>query len=74
MTDARRCKRNNWIIGDRLESTVDNGFSRSTSRIEITAIGRECVLAVETWRNGRDILNPVEMLWCLGDRKWRRVG
>ena len=73
MTDAARCKRNNWRVGDLLESTVDNGFSRSTSRIEITAIGRRCVLAVEFWRNGNAV-QGVEIQWHLSDRKWRRVG
>ncbi len=73
MTDAARCRKNKWIVGDVLESTVDIGFRLWTFRIEITAIGRECVLAVEVWRDGKDV-KGAEMQWHLGDRRWRRVG
>lgn len=83
---ASRCRANEWKAGDELEGTeswpaVDpHSAGSSTSRILLTAIGEEHVLAREVWRDGHPISehrhgwsSGQEELWDLRDREWRRV-
>ena len=79
-SDADRCRANGWVVGTVIEGreTYING-SWSESRIRITAIGEEGVLAREVAR--RSSLQPVwglisapEASWTLAHRDWRAVG
>lgn len=59
MIDADVARANGWTVGTRLVG--DEGYGPST--IEITAVGRDHVLAV--WNGER------ESLTCLTAREWR---
>ena len=69
MNDVQKCKRNGWKVGTRLVG--DEGYGPIV--IEITAIGRERILAIEISHNGEPYPDLVEMDWTLSKRKWRKV-
>src|SRR6266852_611278 len=69
MNDVQKCKRNGWKPGTRLVG--DEGWGPTV--IEITAIGRERILAVEISHNGEPDADGLEDDWTLELRKWRRV-
>lgn len=71
MTAAEKCLKNGWKVGTRLSGREDDDITT----IEITAIGREQVLAVaisvtpgEWWEGGGR-----EESWDLDFRRWRKV-
>lgn len=69
VTDADKCRRNGWTVGDRLIGVDGQG----TDVIEITAIGRENVLAVPISGPAADARRS-ESLWSLRYRDWRKAG
>jgi len=66
VTDAEICRTNGWKVGDVLEGV--NAFD-DLKRIQITAIGRKHILAVQDWLG-----IEIESTWSLGCRFWRKVG
>jgi hypothetical protein len=77
MTSAELCRRNGWAAGDVLEGTESgNGWS-CTSRILITAVGEDAVLAREIASRKGDgpweETGRTESGWSLRFRDWRRV-
>lgn len=69
MTSAEYCRRNGFDVGTRLVGNEGHG----PTIIEITAIGKEMVLAKTISHNG--VLDPNEsegswVFWC---REWSRV-
>ena len=67
-TDAGRCRANGWQAGDTLEGDEGDG----PTRILITAIGEEHILARETWHDGKPV-DGAETNWTLRYRDWRKV-
>ena len=61
------CRMNGWGPGTRLVG--DEGAGPEV--IELTAVGRECVLAVSVARNGKPVRNYSEGTWSLSCRDWR---
>lgn len=69
MSDAEKCRKNGWRVGDRLVG--DEGYGPTV--IELTAIGRDGILAVQLSHNGDKSQHEREGHWTLSNRKWRRV-
>lgn len=69
MNDAARCRKNGWVAGTRLVGTDADG----PTVIEITAVGRETVLAVAISEDGKPCKDEHEYSWMLDQRKWRKV-
>jgi hypothetical protein len=72
MNDAQRCRRNGWKVGDVLQDTDGR-------RIRLTAIGEECVLAVQILRIWEESWEEWcgkgwETGWALDVVRWRRIG
>jgi len=67
-TDADRCHANGWQVGDVLEGDEGHG----PTRILITAIGDERILARETRHNGKPV-DGAETNWTLRYRDWRKI-
>ncbi len=66
---ARICRKRGWEVGTRLVG--DEGYGPTV--IEITALGRENMLAVALSHKGEP--QPArEALWTLGSRDWQPVG
>lgn len=68
MTAAAKCRRNGWVVGTRLEGKQ----FEETIVIEITAIGRQSILARVVTTNGVPDWTP-DSEWDLDMRRWRRV-
>jgi hypothetical protein len=68
ISDAAQCRKNGWKAGARLVG--DEGYGPTV--IEITAVGRESILAVKISHNGEPA-DESEGNWTLRCRKWRRV-
>lgn len=68
LSSAERCRRNGWTAGTRLIG--DEGWGPSV--IEITAIGRESILAIAI-SHGDKAFAPYESSWTLEMRDWQRV-
>ncbi len=67
-SDAARCKRKGWVVGDMLAG--DEGYGVTV--ILITAIGEESILAREISRKGVYV-QTTEASWTLRLRDWKRV-
>lgn len=65
---ADTCRMNGWVVGDVLEG--DEGYG--PTRIRITAIGEDAILARQISHNGKARTEP-ELLWGLDARPWVRV-
>lgn len=65
MTDAQQCRKNRWKVGTRLVG--DEG--RGPTVIELTAIGRDRILAVTISQNGEPVEYDYEGDWTLACRK-----
>lgn len=63
------CKRNGWGVGTRLVG--DEGFGPTV--IEITAMGRDTLLAIQVSHNGKKTPNAWETSWTLLHRDWKTV-
>jgi hypothetical protein len=71
-TEAQICRANGWQVGDVLEGTESGpGWSR-TSRIRITAIGEDSILARLIWQDGQEECGH-ETTWTLKARPWSRI-
>jgi hypothetical protein len=68
-SDADKCRRNGWTIGTRLVG--DEGYGVTV--IEITAIGKRGILAIELSHNGRPS-SSYEGSLTLSQRDWQKVG
>lgn len=69
MTDAARCRRNGWKVGDRL---IGIGPSNISVTILLTAIGEKFILARSLVFDGVKA-NSGEGLRSLLGRKWRKA-
>lgn len=67
-TSAELCREKGWSVGDVLEGVE----GRLTTRIRLTAIGTEGVLAQVVETNGEPCRGH-ESNWTLMHRDWRRV-
>jgi hypothetical protein len=67
--DVTQCRRNGWKVGTRLVG--DEGYGPTI--IELTAIGRDRILAVQISHNGKPSVNDWEADWTLSERRWRKV-
>jgi len=67
-TAAETCRQNGWQVGDVLEGDEDYG----PTRIRITAIGEEGILARPILQSGRAV-DGYESPWNLAYRDWRKV-
>jgi hypothetical protein len=65
---AETCRQNRWHVGDVLEG--DEG--RGPTRIKITAIGEESILARAIMQSG-ELVDGYEGPWTLAYRDWRKV-
>lgn len=63
------CKKNGWGPGTRLVG--DEGYGPTV--IEITAVGREHILAIVISHNGHPEKSASESTWTLEFRDWREV-
>lgn len=66
-SSAELCRKNGWKRGTVLEGTESGDGWSNTTRIRITAVGDEEVLAVELRKGG------CEGPWTLGYRDWHEV-
>ena len=69
MNAAETCRRNGWQVGDVLEGDEGHG----PTRIRITAIGKEVILARPIMQSGRPIEDGYEWPWTLAYRDWKKV-
>lgn len=67
-SDADICREKGWAVGDVLAG--DEGFGET--KIRITAIGEQAVLARKIAYDGRP-LNCSEASWSLAYRDWQKV-
>lgn len=65
--NADKCKRHGWTVGTRLIG--NEGYGDTV--IEITAIGRESILAVMISHNGELEHDARESTWTLSERDWK---
>lgn len=71
-TEAEICRANGWQVGDVLEGVESlPGYSR-LSRIRITAIGENSILARLIWEDGKGECG-YECTWTLKARPWRKI-
>ena len=68
-TAAETCRQNGWHVGDVLEG--DEG--RGPTRIRITAIGEDAILARPIMQSGAPIDDSYESNWTLAYRDWKMV-
>lgn len=70
MSDANVCRKNGWDVGTQLVG--DEGYGPTV--IEITAVGRSGILAVQLSHNGKPS-SPhfIESSWTLRARDWKPV-
>lgn len=68
-TDAELCRRNDWYPGTRLVG--DEGYGPTV--IELTAIGRDGILAVTVSHDGKPAEDDYEGSWTLHHRQWCEV-
>ena len=61
LSDAARCRKNGWKVGDVLRS-----LDGKVPAMRITAIGEREILA-------RRLDGCCESMWCLWYRRWRKV-
>jgi hypothetical protein len=69
MTPVEICRANGWKVGSVLEGMEEGPGWRRVTRIRITAVGEEHILARAIWENGKDI-DGLESLWSLDARLW----
>jgi hypothetical protein len=69
MTPADSCRENGWTVGTVLEG--DEGYG--PTRIEITAIGEEKLLAKCISHDGKPTPTHGEASWVLDCRDWKPV-
>lgn len=67
ISDAEKCRKNNWKVGTKLVG--DEGYGPTV--IELTAIGKEHILAIPISHNGKPAEHPYEGSWTLRCRDWR---
>jgi hypothetical protein len=65
---AETCRKNGWQVGDVLEG--DEGYG--PTRIKITAIGEQAILARRIMQDGNSV-EDYESTWTLACRDWRKV-
>jgi hypothetical protein len=65
---AETCRANGWQVGDVLEGDEGHG----ATRIRITAIGEESILARPVLQSGLPV-DGYESPWTLAYRDWRKV-
>lgn len=68
-SSAALCRAKGWKVGTILEGSD----GRATTRIRLTAIGEEGVLAMMVGRDG-ERFRGYESPWTLLSRRWRKVG
>lgn len=77
MTDAARCRKNGWKVGDLLIGREGGTNWSRTDTLKITAIGETHVLAKVVAEEITGDAIPQKMhyehLWCLELRRWRKV-
>jgi len=66
---AETCRQNGWQVGDILEGDEGHG----PTRIWITAIGEESILARPIMQSGEPITDIYESGWTLAYRDWKKV-
>jgi hypothetical protein len=69
MNAADTCRLNGWQSEDVLEGDEGNG----PTRIKITAIGEDCILARAIMQSGVPIHDGYESPWTLAYRDWKKV-
>lgn len=69
MTSSEKCRANGWTVGTVLEGV----YSAYTSRIVITAIGENEILAKRIMHNERPLTDSKESQWFLDYRDWKEV-
>jgi len=67
MSDAQTARDNGWVVGTQL--TGDEGYGPTV--IELTAIGRDQVLAVTVSHNGKPDPRSRESSWTFRFRDWQ---
>jgi hypothetical protein len=67
-SSADECRERGFKVGDRLVG--NEGYGPTV--IEITAIGKESILAIMISQNGKPEKNDSESIWNLGYRDWDR--
>lgn len=68
MTTGEKCRANGWVAGTRLVG--DEGYGPTV--IEITAVGRDAILAMIVSHNGEPS-DDREQKWTLDLRDWKPV-
>jgi len=68
-SDAEMCRENGWNVGCVLQGDEGNGVTR----IVLTAVGEDKVLARAIMREGNTVRGEREGLWTLFLRTWSRV-
>ena len=69
MKAADTCRLNGWQVGDSLEGDEGHG----PTRIRITAIGEDFILARAIMQSGVPIQDSYESTWTLAYRDWKKV-
>jgi hypothetical protein len=69
LSAAELCRQNGWGPGTRLVG--DEGYGPTV--IEITAVGRDHILALPISDNGKPCYRPYENAWVLDCRDWKEV-
>lgn len=67
--DRETCELNGFVVGDVIEG--DEGYG--PSRILITAIGQESLLARCLSHPGKPVCGHGESLWTLSYREWKKI-
>lgn len=70
VSDAEKCRQNGWIVGTRLVG--DEGYGPTV--IELTAIGRNSIMAITISHNGEPEQYQQERPWTLCCRDWKVAG
>lgn len=69
LKDAAICRKKNWKVGTFLVG--NEGYGDSV--IEITAIGKTCILARCLVARNLLVANPSEFVWTLTCREWVKI-
>jgi hypothetical protein len=69
LSTAELCRQNGWGPGTRLVG--DEGYGPTV--IEITAVGRDHILALPISHNGKPSYQPYENSWTLDGRDWKEA-
>jgi len=67
-TAVETCRQNGWQVGDVLDGDEGHG----PTRIRITAIGEEAILARAIMQSGEPV-DGYEGTWTLAYRDWKKV-